>query len=94
MPSSVARSSLLKPKTDIHAISDMTPRKKDERVKEDREVIETSFIQSDHIKTTIDLATRRRIAQRSAETLLKHKERMDARKNKQTEDALVSVNRR
>jgi len=83
VPSSVSR---LKPKADIHGINDATPR----RVKE--EVPETSHIHSDQIKTTIDLATRRRIAQRSAETLIKHRERMEQRRNK-AEDSLVLVRR-
>ena len=85
--SSVSR---LKPKTDIHSIADSTPKKREDRVAKE-EVPETSH--SEQIKTTIDLATRRRIAQRSAETLIKHKERMEARRNKQADDSLVLVRR-
>jgi kinesin family protein C2/C3 len=85
-PSSSASkiNSRLKPRSEIQLES--TPNKKSV-VKE-----EVSESNTDNIKTTIDLATRRRIAERSAVTLQKHKERMDARR-KQHDEVLVAVRR-
>ena len=79
-------SSRLKPRSEVQFES--TP-KKSSTVKE--EVPESSS-NADNIKTSIDLATRRRIAERSAVTLQKHKERMEARR-KQHDEVLVAVRR-
>jgi kinesin family protein C2/C3 len=89
-PSAVKYNSRLKPVSKSEPHIDLTPKKTTSVAKD--EVPETHNT-NDNIKTTIDLATRRRIAERSAITLQKHKERMEARRQKNAEDALVPVRR-